>query len=161
MSDFGASRLVSMDENNVTTLVQGTFGYLDPEYCKSCELNEKSDVYSFGVVLAELLTGLKVIDYRRENEVICLAAYLEASIKKEELRKILDKRVLDEENEGEMNQVALLARRCFRVKSEKRPAMNEISKKLEGLVANKMGPLMISDLREDSTDDDDSTDNEG
>ncbi|KAJ9545254.1 hypothetical protein OSB04_024961 [Centaurea solstitialis] len=48
--DFGASRLVLLgDHDQVTKLVQGTLGYLDPEYLRIGQLTDKIDVYSFGV----------------------------------------------------------------------------------------------------------------
>ena len=81
VADFGTSKSVTIDQTHVTTLVQGTFGYLDPEYFQSSQFTDKSDVYSFRVVLVEFLTGQKAVSFcRSEDEARSLVTYFLMSI---------------------------------------------------------------------------------
>ncbi|XP_039026923.1 wall-associated receptor kinase 2-like [Hibiscus syriacus] len=135
VSDFGASRLVPSNKEHITTLVQGTLGYLDPEYFYTSQLTEKSDVYSFGVVLVELLTGLKAVSFDRPEHERNLSLYFDSVMQEERLLDIIDGRIVDDRNIEQLMEVATLARRCVRVKGEERPTMKEVSSELEGLRA--------------------------
>ncbi|KAM7518805.1 hypothetical protein LguiB_017767 [Lonicera macranthoides] len=131
VSDFGASRLVPLNQTQLTTLVQGTFGYVDPEYFHSGQLTKKSDVYSFGVVLAELLTGKEALSFDRPEEDRYLATYFVSSIKDDRLVEILDDKLVKEANIEQLNEVAMLIKQCLRVNGAERPTMKEVATKLE------------------------------
>ncbi|KAK8960511.1 Wall-associated receptor kinase-like 1 [Platanthera guangdongensis] len=131
VADFGASRLIPMDRAYITTLVQGTLGYLDPEYFLSGQLTEKSDVYSFGVILAEMLTGLTPLSGERPPEETNLAIFFLLKMKDGKLQEILEPRVRTEGGRMQVEAVADLARRCMRLKGEERPSMREVVAEIE------------------------------
>ncbi|XP_047306635.1 wall-associated receptor kinase 5-like, partial [Impatiens glandulifera] len=133
VSDFGASKLVPADQAELATLVQGTFGYLDPEYFFSNLLTEKSDVYSFGVVLVELVTGEKALSYDRPEKHKNLAMHFVCAMKEDRLIEILDNKIANNETVEEMKEVAKIAQRCLRMTGDERPTMREVATMLEGL----------------------------
>ena len=133
VADFGTSRSVAIDQTHVTTLVYGTFGYLDPEYFQTGQFTEKSDVYSFGVVLIELLTGEKPVCLARSQEDRNLSTYFIHSIKENRLFDILDTQVRKDGNKHEVMAIANLAKRCLHLNGKKRPTMTEIVMELEGV----------------------------
>ncbi|KAL6144174.1 hypothetical protein ACLB2K_054869 [Fragaria x ananassa] len=133
VADFGTSRSIAIDKTHVTTRVQGTFGYLDPEYFQSSQFTDKSDVYSFGVVLAELLTGQKPISPTSSEEWRSLANHFILSMEGNCLFDILDSRVRRDGREEEIVAVANLAKRCLNLKGKKRPTMKEVEVELEGI----------------------------
>ncbi|GKV04891.1 hypothetical protein SLEP1_g16986 [Rubroshorea leprosula] len=131
VSDFGTSRSIAVDQTHLTTNVQGTFGYLDPEYYRSSQYTEKSDVYSFGVVLVELLTGEKPISLEKAEDERSLASHFILSMEENNLFNILDARVKDSSAPEELIKVAKLAYRCLSLCGKKRPRMTEIAMELE------------------------------
>lgn len=140
ISDFGASRLVPLDVVQVTTLVQGTLGYLDPEYFHTGQLSEKSDVYSFGVVLVELLTGAEPICSARDQEERMLSIYFISALKENRLFQVLADQVVKEGDLDRLMAVAELARRCLKVKGEDRPTMREVAAELDRLRTMRQHP---------------------
>ncbi|KAI8015027.1 Wall-associated receptor kinase-like 8 [Camellia lanceoleosa] len=113
VSDFGVSRLVPLDQTKLSTLVQGTFGYIDPEYFHSDLLTNKSDVYSFGVVLVELLTGEKVVSMDRPEKHRSLATYFISLLEEDRLNQALENRVAKEGDFEQIKGVADLAKKCL------------------------------------------------
>ncbi|KAG8632898.1 hypothetical protein MANES_18G025260v8 [Manihot esculenta] len=149
VADFGTSKSISIDQTHVTTRVQGTFGYLDPEYFQSSQFTEKSDVYSFGVVIIELLTGQKPISPLRSVEARSLATYFLDSMEANRLFEIVDVRVLKEGGKEEIIAVAKLAKRCLDLSGKKRPSMKTVAMELEGIRASQGFSLTIEQDQEE------------
>uniref|UniRef100_N1QX55 Wall-associated receptor kinase 5 n=2 Tax=Aegilops tauschii TaxID=37682 RepID=N1QX55_AEGTA len=131
VSDFGASRSIAIDETGILTAVQGTHGYLDPEYYYTSRLTEKSDVYSFGVILAELLTRVTPVFRSHSSEVTSLASHFVSLIRDNRLIDILDTQIVEEGGAEDAEVVARLAEACLSLKGEERPTMRQVETTLE------------------------------
>nr|GEW04869.1 wall-associated receptor kinase 2-like [Tanacetum cinerariifolium] len=127
ISDFGASRLIPLDQTQVSTLVQGTLGYLDPEYFHTSQLTNKSDVYSFGIVLLELLTSKKPLCMERSQLERNIATYFLNALRTNNLLNILDPRVVTEGSPEHLKAIASLVKRCLNINGCERPTMKEKS----------------------------------
>ncbi|RWR79330.1 putative wall-associated receptor kinase-like protein 16 [Cinnamomum micranthum f. kanehirae] len=151
VSDFGASRLVPIDQTQITTLVQGTLGYLDPEYFQTGQLTAKSDVYSFGVVLVELLTGEKPVCLNRSLEERNLAMHFISAMKENRLLQVLQDEILQEGQEALLIAMAQLAKRCLKLKGEERPTMKEVAVELHGLRGFQDHPWVNNNIEENES----------
>ncbi|KAJ4755988.1 Wall-associated kinase family protein [Rhynchospora pubera] len=139
VSDFGASILVPSDKEQFVTLVQGTCGYLDPEYLQTCQLTDKSDVYSFGVVLLELLTSKPAIAFDVLEEERSLSSRFLVAMKEKKMHDLLDDEIKGDDLEVIM-EVAELAKECLNMKADERPTMKEIAQELDRIRKLKQHP---------------------
>ena len=145
VGDFGVSRLVPHGDQHVSTVVQGTLGYLDPEYFQTLQLTDKSDVYSLGVMLVELITGLKPVDnLYRDPQFSNLALLFIHHIREGTVEEIIDPRLEIVDNNVSISEeqawrirssilsVASIAHRCLAIRGHDRPSMMEVEHQLHG-----------------------------
>ncbi|CAL0314122.1 unnamed protein product [Lupinus luteus] len=130
ISDFGLAKwLPSKWSHHVVFPIEGTFGYLAPEYFMHGVVDEKTDVFAFGVLLLELITGRRAVDSdSRQSLVIWAKPLLETN----DIKGIADPRLGEEYDSTEMNLVMVTASMCIHHVSSMRPYMNHVVKLLKG-----------------------------
>ncbi|XP_030446853.1 wall-associated receptor kinase 2-like [Syzygium oleosum] len=132
VSDFGTSVLISPEHSHiVATEIEGTLGYIDPEYLTTGKLTIKSDVYSFGVVLMELLTGKKpTSSITKSGEPINIIPCFISSVKDKTLSDVINFEAASKDEMERAGRVAEIAVKCLDQSSRKRPAMREVAQQL-------------------------------
>ncbi|GKB13485.1 receptor-like protein kinase FERONIA [Tanacetum coccineum] len=133
VSDFGLSKLGSKDpsQTHVTTMVKGSIGYIDPEYCKSQHLREKSDVYSFGVVLFEVLCARPVIIPWLTSEQVILADWGKTCYQRGTLVEIIDQNLSGQVAPECLRKFGEVANSCLHEEGCERPTMDVVVQGLE------------------------------
>ncbi|PQM35191.1 proline-rich receptor-like protein kinase PERK1 [Prunus yedoensis var. nudiflora] len=136
VADFGLAKVSLDTDTHVSTRVMGTFGYLAPEYASSGKLTEKSDVFSFGVVLLELITGRQPIDktqsFTDDSMVEWARPLLAQALETGNFDAIVDVRLQNDYNTGEMACMLACAAACVRHSGRRRPRMSQVVRALEG-----------------------------
>ncbi|XP_078439989.1 putative wall-associated receptor kinase-like 16 [Wolffia australiana] len=152
IADFGASAVVAADQAEVATVVQGTCGYLDPEYLQTFQFTEKSDVYSFGVVLVEMITRRKPFQVEDEDDFKGLAASFSARQRSGRLDEMLDPLLVGEtEKKKKIAEVAELACRCLNARGVERPSMKQVAVALQRIEGSgdEISGLVCDSLQEE------------
>ncbi|KAK9924871.1 hypothetical protein M0R45_033218 [Rubus argutus] len=128
VSDFGLSKIgpTTMSQTHITTMVKGSFGYLDPEYYRRQQLTEKSDVYSFGVVLCEVLCARPALVRTAEKKQMSLAEWTKCCHRNGTINQIIDPNLRGKIVATCLNKFVELAVSCMNDNGNERPSMNDV-----------------------------------
>ncbi|XVF57929.1 hypothetical protein PTKIN_Ptkin07bG0021800 [Pterospermum kingtungense] len=132
LADFGLSKLIDKDQNQVLTVMRGTPGYMAPEWL-SATITEKADVYSFGIVVLEILCGRRNVDSSQPEEEMHLLRLFTKKAEDGKLLELVDKYSEDMKSNGEEAvKMMRMAAWCLQADYNRRPSMWAVVKVLEG-----------------------------
>ncbi|OMO90033.1 hypothetical protein CCACVL1_07542 [Corchorus capsularis] len=129
VSDFGLSKVgpTNMSKAYVSTVVKGSFGYLDPEYYRRQQLTEKSDVYSYGVVLCEVLCARPPISRLvADKSQINLAMWSQKCYRNGNLYQMIDPFLRGKIAPGCLKKYVEVAISCLHDEGIQRPSMSDV-----------------------------------
>ncbi|ESW19829.1 hypothetical protein PHAVU_006G159100 [Phaseolus vulgaris] len=129
ISDFGLAKwLPDQWTHHTVSKVEGTFGYLPPEFFMHGIVDEKTDVYAYGVLLLELITGRQALDSSQRSLVMWAKPLLSAN----NIKALVDPVLVDAYDEEQMKLVTLTASLCVDQSSIQRPDMSQVLEILRG-----------------------------
>ena len=133
VSDFGLSKIgpTNMSNAHISTVVKGSFGYLDPEYCRRRQLSEKSDVYSFGVVLCEVLRARTPIIHTVAHTRVLLTEWVKQCIYEKKVTEMVDPILQNQIGTECFRKFVQVMVSCIQDEGNKRPSMNDVVRGLE------------------------------
>lgn len=128
ISDFGLAKWLPSEWTHHSVVpIEGTFGYLAPEYFMHGIVDEKTDVFAFGVFLLELVSGRKPVDDSHQ----CLHSWAKLVLRHGEIEKLIDPRLGGAYEGTQLQKLTFAASLCIRASAMWRPTMSEVLEVLE------------------------------
>ncbi|CAN1284079.1 Receptor-like cytosolic serine/threonine-protein kinase RBK2 [Linum perenne] len=129
IADFGLARWLPENwTHHTVSKIEGTFGYLPPEFFMHGIVDEKTDVYAYGVLLLELITGRQALDSSQQS----LVMWAKPLLIKNKISDLVDPVLGQSYNLEQMERLVCLAAMCVEQASVQRPQMSQAVEILMG-----------------------------
>uniref|UniRef100_A0A6M2EDI1 non-specific serine/threonine protein kinase n=1 Tax=Populus davidiana TaxID=266767 RepID=A0A6M2EDI1_9ROSI len=129
ISDFGLAKWLPEEWSHHTlSKIEGTFGYLPPEFFMHGIVDEKTDVYAYGVLLLELITGRQALDSSQHS----LVMWAKPLLLKNSIEELVDPILVDAYDSEQMDRLACTASMCIHQSPSERPQMSQVVRVLQG-----------------------------
>ncbi|XP_010536938.1 PREDICTED: probable receptor-like serine/threonine-protein kinase At5g57670 [Tarenaya hassleriana] len=123
ITDFGLAKwLPNKWTHHAVMPVEGTFGYLAPEYFMHGIVDEKTDVYAFGILLLEILTGRKPVGSSQRHLLLWAKPIMETG----KTRELADPKLKGRYDEQQIQRLILTASHCVHQSPIFRPSMTQV-----------------------------------
>ncbi|XP_011012531.1 PREDICTED: receptor-like cytosolic serine/threonine-protein kinase RBK2 isoform X2 [Populus euphratica] len=129
ISDFGLAKWLPEEWSHHTlSKIEGTFGYLPPEFFMHGIVDEKTDVYAYGVLLLELITGRQALDSSQHS----LVMWAKPLLLNNSIEELVDPILADAYDSEQMDRLACTASMCIHQSPSERPQMSHVVRVLQG-----------------------------
>ncbi|KAI9386460.1 hypothetical protein POPTR_010G027301v4 [Populus trichocarpa] len=129
ISDFGLAKWLPEEWSHHTlSKIEGTFGYLPPEFFMHGIVDEKTDVYAYGVLLLELITGRQALDSSQHS----LVMWAKPLLLNNSIEELVDPILADAYDSEQMDRLACTASMCIHQSPSERPQMSQVVRVLQG-----------------------------
>ncbi|CAN1811432.1 Probable receptor-like serine/threonine-protein kinase At5g57670 [Linum perenne] len=123
ITDFGLAKwLPNKWTHHAVIPIEGTFGYLAPEYFMHGIVDEKTDVFAFGVLLLEIISGRRPVDSSMQNLLLWAKPLMESG----NVAELADLKLEGRFDTEQMHRFVLTASYCVRQSAAWRPSMSEV-----------------------------------
>ncbi|KAL3697623.1 hypothetical protein R1sor_011699 [Riccia sorocarpa] len=127
LADFGlAKAMPGIDTHVSDSRVQGTVGYIAPEYHQTLKFTVQSDVYSYGVVLANLLTGKDPTDQFFHTTGGSIGGWLRSLVQEGKVAEAIDPTLRNPEFDDEICLALKIAVFCTSDAPGDRPSSKDV-----------------------------------
>ncbi|XP_064939626.1 probable receptor-like serine/threonine-protein kinase At5g57670 isoform X2 [Musa acuminata AAA Group] len=123
ISDFGLAKWLPKQWTHHSVIpIEGTLGYLAPEYFMHGIVDEKTDVFSFGVLLLEIVTGRRPADTSKQSLLVWAKPLMQSG----RIAELADPKLEGKYDMDQMQRLVVTASYCVRQSSIWRPPMSKV-----------------------------------